>query len=174
MEERDGLTYQMPLEVYLQDAVIRGMLVTNQERLSNHLILRNDDEVVSLRSATLQAGNPKAAPLGSDEYLVYLQSVFMIADLSPNSRSDTSAFRGFYVRKDSSAVLLNVGPYMIQGRVHTLPGDPLHELLISRTRFFPVTDATLIDRVELGSRTYLVNRTKIGFLTALKDDLREL
>ena len=174
MEERDGLTYQMPLEVYLQDAIIRGVLVTNQERLSNHLILRDDDEVVSLRSATLQAANRKAVPLGAEEYLIYLQSVFMIADLSPNLRTDPSAFQSFYVRKDSSAVLLNVGPYMIQGRVHTVPGDPLHEFLISRTRFIPVTGATLIDRAETTPRTYLVNRTKIGFLTALKDELREL
>ena len=41
----DGLTYKMPLEVYLQAAVVRGVLETNQSRLSSHLILREGDEV---------------------------------------------------------------------------------------------------------------------------------
>jgi len=44
----------MRLEVYLQSAVLRGILATNQERLSNYLILREGDEVFSLREATLE------------------------------------------------------------------------------------------------------------------------
>ena len=36
----EGMTYSMPLEVYLQSAVVRGILGTNQDRLSNYFILR--------------------------------------------------------------------------------------------------------------------------------------
>jgi hypothetical protein len=174
MDAGEGLTYQLPLEVYLQGAVLRGVLVTNQHRLSNYLILRDDDEVVSLRAATLQNSDRQIVPVASDEYLIYLQAVFLIADLSPQLRAGTNASEGFYVQKNTSPILLNAGPYTLQGSIHTAPGDALNELLISRTRFIPVTGATLMDRPEIGPRTYLVNRTKIAFLTALKDHLTEL
>jgi hypothetical protein len=174
MQADEGLTYQMPLEVYLQGAVVRGVLVTNQDRLSNYLILRAGDEVFSLRAATLENRERKIIPVPSDDYLIYLQGVFLIADLSPQLRIDRSGLEGLYVRKDASVVLLSVGPYSVQGTIHTLPGGALHDVLVSKTRFIPVTGATLLDRPDLGPRTYLVNKTKIGFITALNEGLTEL
>ncbi len=167
----DGLTYKMPLEVYLQAAVLRGVLETNQSRLSNHLILREGDEVFALRSASLEKLDGTAIAAGSDEYLIYMQEIFLIADLSP--QSDHSSVANLFVKKESSKALLSIGPYWLQGNIHILPGGALHELLMARTRFVPVTQATLLDRPETGSRTYLVNRTKIGFITALNESLFE-
>jgi len=37
-----------------------------------------------------------------------------------------------------------------------------------------VTDAAILDRPDVGPRTYLVNRTKIAFMTALGDGFVEL
>ncbi|HEU4344412.1 MAG TPA: hypothetical protein VFU31_22875 [Candidatus Binatia bacterium] len=165
----EGLTYTMPLEVYLHSAVVKGILVTNQDRLSNHLVLRRDDEVFSLRDATLEGLNGKAFAVRSDEYLIYMQEVFLIADLSPEFRTDRSGLAHLYIKKEASRALLGVGPYWIQGNIHVVPGGALHDLLLAKTRFIPVTDATLLDRPEVGPRTYLVNRTRIGFITALKD-----
>lgn len=167
----DGLSYKMPLEVYLQAAVIRGVLETNQSRLSSHLILREGDEVFALRSATLERLDRTATPAGSDEYLIYMQEIFLIADLSP--QSERLGVDNLFVKKESSKVLLSVGPYWLQGNIHVLPGGALHDLLMSRTRFVPVTEATLLDRPEVESHTYLVNRTKIGFITALAESLLE-
>jgi hypothetical protein len=45
---------------------------------------------------------------------------------------------------------------------------------MAKTRFVPVTDAALLDRPEILPRTYLVNRTKIGFITAANEGLEEL
>ena len=45
---------------------------------------------------------------------------------------------------------------------------------MAKTRFIPVTDATLVNRAGVGPRTYLVNRTKIGFITAVTEGLEEL
>jgi hypothetical protein len=70
--------------------------------------------------------------------------------------------------------LLRVGPYWLKGNIHVIPGAPLHDLLLGKTRFFPITDTTLIGRPDIGPRTYLVNRTKIGCMTALGDGLVEL
>ena len=54
------------------------------------------------------------------------------------------------------------------------PGSALHDLLMEKSPFLPVTEATLVDRADLGPRTYLVNRAKIGFMTAIGDGLVEL
>lgn len=168
----DGLTYKMPLEVYLQAAVVRGVLETNQSRLSSHLILREGDEVFFLRAASLERLDRSVVAAGSGEYLIYMQEIFLIADLSPLSENSMNAH--LLVKKESSRALLSIGPYWLQGNIHIVPGGALHDLLLAKTRFVPVTEATLLDRPEQGARTYLVNRTKIGFITALNESLIEL
>jgi hypothetical protein len=174
MAQEEGLTYTMPLEVYLQAAVVRGILVTSQDRLSNYLMLRKGDEVFSLRDASLETLNGKSVPVGSDEYLIYMQEVFLIADLSPQFRTDRSGLEHLYVKKEASRALLGVGPYWVQGNIYLIPGGALHDLLMAKTRFIPVTDATLVDSAGAQPRTYLVNRTKVGFITVLSDNVGEL
>jgi hypothetical protein len=174
MASEEGLTYTMPLEVYLQTAVVRGVLVTNQDRLSNYLFLREGDEVFSLKEATLEGLNRKTVTAGSDEYLIYMQELFLIADLSPQFRSDPALLEHLYVKKETSRVLLGVGPYWVQGNIHIAPGGALHDLLLAKSRLIPVTDAAILDRPDVGPRTYLVNRTKIAFMTALGDGFVEL
>jgi hypothetical protein len=169
-----AMTYSMTLEVYLQSAVLRGVLVTNQDRLSHYLILREGDEVLSLRDATLEELDGKPIAATSAEYLIYMQEVFLIADLSPQVNAGRSGYEHLYVKKDSNKALISVGPYWLRGNVHIIPGTPLQELLLGKTRFFPVTDAILIGKPDIGRRTYLVNRTKIGCMTAMADELMEL
>jgi len=169
-----AMTYSMPLEVYLESALLRGVLVTNQDRLSNYLVRREGDEVLSLAEASLENLQGKAIVATATEYLVYMQEVFLIADLSSQGRSSRSGYEHLYVTKEASKALLSVGPYWLRGNLHTLPGAPLQELLVGKTRFLPITDATLLKRPELGTRTYLVNRTKIGCMTSGGDGLVEL
>ena len=173
MSPDEGMTYSMALEVFLQSAVVRGILMTNQDRPSNYFILREGDEVFSLKEATLEGPHRKAVALSSDEYLIYMQEVFLIADLSPQLRSNRTGFEHLYVKKETSKALLGVGPFWLRGNIHLIPGGALHDLLMAKTRFVPVTDATLPDRPDLGPRTYLVNRTKIAFITAVDEGLEE-
>ena len=173
MTFEQSLTYTMPLEVYLNAAVVRGVFVTNQNRLSNYLVLREGEEVFSLKDATLEGLNRKPIAASSDEYLIYMREVFLIADLSPISQTQRTGIESFYVHKETSKALFSVGPYLLQGSIHLVPGAALHDLLVERSQFIPVTDATLLDRQEIGPRTYLVNRNKIGFMTAVGDGLVE-
>ena len=170
----EGISYTMPLEVYLQSGVVRGVLGTNQDRLSNYLVFREGDEVFSLREATLEGPNRKPVAVNSDEYLIYMQEVFLIADLSPQFRSERPALEHLYVKKEASKALLGVGPFWVRGNIHLVSGSALHDLLMSKTLFVPLTDATLLDRPDVAPRTYLVNRTKIGFITAVSDGVEEL
>ena len=163
----------MPLEVYLQGALVRGVLVTQQSRLSSHLGLRDGADVFALKDATLESANRKPIALGAGEYLVYLREVLLIADLSPASQTQRSGVERFYVHKETSKALFSVGPYLLQGAVHLMPGAALHDLLLENGQFIPVTDAILVDRADITPRTYLVNRHKIGFMTAVGDGLVE-
>jgi len=170
----EGLTYSMYLEVYLQAAVVRGALATNQDRLSNFLIVRQGEEVFGLKDATLESFNRKPVSVEADEYLIYMQEVFLIADLNSEGRTRRSGIDSLYVQKDRSKALFSVGPYLLHGNVHLLPGNALHDLLMEKSQFLPVTEAMLVDRQDVEPRTYLVNRAKIGFMTAIGDGLVEL
>jgi hypothetical protein len=170
----ESFTYVMHLEAYLQAGVVRGVLATNQDRLSNFLIVRQGDEVFSIKDATLEMRNGKPISVGAAEYLIYLQEVFLIADLSSDGGSRRSDIDALYIKKSRSKALFSVGPYLLQGNVHLQPGSALHDLLMEKSPFLPVTEATLVDRADLGPRTYLVNRAKIGFMTAIGDGLVEL
>ena len=168
-----GLTYSMPLEVFLEAAVVRGLLETNQSRLSNSLVLRDGEEVFSLKEATLETADRRPVAVACDEYLIYMREIYLIADLSPTNQTQRTGMESFYVQKRSSKALFSVGPYMLRGNIHLLPGAALHDLMGDKSQFLPVTDAILLDRQDVAARTYLVNRNRIGFMTAIADGLVE-
>jgi len=159
------MTYSMPLEVYFDTAVLRGVLVTHQDRLSNHLLLREGEEAFSLRDAALTdlAGNALSSL--ASQYLVYMQQVLLIADLSPQLRQSRAGFEHLYVKKDPSRAVLGVGRYWIEGNVHLTPGAHVQEILMARTRFVPVTEAVFLDRRDIPARTFLVNRNLINCIS---------
>lgn len=158
----DFMTYSMPLEVFFDTAVLRGVLVTNQDRLSNHLLLREGEEAFSLRDATLidLAGNSLGG--SASQYLVYMQQVALIADLSPQLRQSRAGIEHLYVKKDPSRAVLGVGRYWLEGNVHLIPGANVQEILMARTRFIPVTEAVFLDQRSAPSRTFLINRNLIN------------
>jgi hypothetical protein len=173
MAAQETLAYSMYLEVYLQSAVVRGILETNQDRLSNHLLVRQGDEVFSLNEATIDIPDRKPIKIASEEYLIYMQEVFLIADLTLAESARRAAAYGLFVKKEQSRALLSVGPYLLHGTVHLLADSDLEDFLMERNRFLPITEATLIDRQDVGTRTFLVNRAKIGFISAIGDELIE-
>jgi hypothetical protein len=168
-----GLTYTMPLEVHLPAAVISGVLETNLDRVSSHLQFRQDDQVFSLRDATVENLSGEPIITRATEYVVYMREIYLIADLSPVNLAQRTGFDGLYQKKDSSKALISVGPHLIQGDVYLLPGGALYDLLLEKNQFIPVTNATVLGRRATAPRTYLINRDKIGLMTAMGDGLVE-
>jgi hypothetical protein len=169
MAQDSFTTYSMPLEVYFQSAIVRGILVTNQDRLSNYFILREGEEAFTLRDAVLEDVNRKPMAVAAEEYVIYMHHVSLIADLSPQFRVSRSGLEQLYVKKESTRALLGIGPYWVQGRIHLTPGGSIHDLLMAKTRFIPVTDAILLDQPGVAPRTFLANRTLVSCLAALKE-----
>ena len=170
MAQENIAAYSMPLEVYLQSAVVRGILVTNQDRLSNHLILREGEAVISLRGAKMTDLRGKSMSVETDDCLIYMRQILAIADLSPQFRVDGSGLEQLYVRKDPSLALLGVGPLWVKGNIHLIPGGRIHDLLMAKTMFIPVTNAILLDGTDGQPCTYLINRSRVSCLTRLRED----
>jgi len=173
MAMEQGLTYTLPLEVYLPAALVRGILETNLDRVSSDLLLRQDDQVFSLRDATVENLDGRPIINRATEYVVYMREIYLIADLSPANHSTRLGFEGLYQKKDTSKALISVGAYLIQGDVYILPGGALYDLLLEKSQFIPLTNATILGHQSIAPRTYLINRHKIGFMTALGDGLVE-
>ena len=165
MAQEHFMSYAMPLEVYFDAVLIRGILETNQDRLSNHLILREGQEIFSLRDATLQdlAGNSMSVK--ATNFLVYMQQVSLIADLSPQLRQSNAEFEPLYVKKDPNRAMVGVGRYWIEGTLHLTPGAGVQELLMARSRFIPITDALFVGNNDTPARTFLLNRTLINCIS---------
>jgi hypothetical protein len=165
MAQENFMSYSMPLEVYFDAVLIRGILETNQDRLSNHLILREGQEAFSLRDATLQdlAGNPMSVK--ATNFLVYMQQVSLIADLSPQLRRSRAEFEPLYVKKNPNRAVVGVGRYWIEGTVHLTPGASVQDLLMARTRFIPITDAVFLNNNDAPARTFLLNRALINCIS---------
>jgi hypothetical protein len=51
-----------------------------------------------------------------------------------------------------------------------VPGASIQDLLLARSLFIPVTNATMLNSREREARTYLVNRAQIGCLSALREE----
>ena len=157
--------YSMPLEVYFEAVMIRGILETNQDRLSNHLILREGHEAFSLRDATLQDLAGKALSVKATNYLVYMQQVSLIADLSPQLRRSHAEFAPLYVKKAPNRAVVGVGRYWMEGTLHLPPGATVQDLLTTRSRFIPITEAVFVGNNDGPARTFLLNRTLINCIS---------
>src|SRR5512143_3608934 len=96
-----GLTYTMPLEVHLPAAIVRGVLETNLDRVSSHLLFHQNDQVFSLRAATVEDLSGQPIVSRATEYVVYMSEAYLVADLSPAHQSQRSGFEGLYQKKDT-------------------------------------------------------------------------
>lgn len=161
------LSYNMFVEVYFQATIVRGILETNQDRLSSYLAVRQGEEVFALKEATLEVPGHEQPAVATQDYLVYMREVFLIADLNIDNPGRRATLSGLYVKKDKSKALLAVGPYLLQGNVHLHSGSALQDWVMEQSHFLPITEATLRHRAGVGTHTYLISRAKIGFISAL-------
>lgn len=158
--------HSIPLEIYLPSTVMRGTVITRHSRVSNHLNLRSGDEAFSVKNAIIEdlAGN--RLPAESWDYLIYLEDVLFIADLSAAVDSARSGVDQEPIRKEPRNVLVHVSPYWIRGTAHLIPGATLNDLLVVKKRFIPLTQAKLLNHPDMEPLTLLVNGTKISCLAA--------
>jgi hypothetical protein len=124
---------QLNIVVYAADCRVLGKLELDAERLSD---LLNNADAYDLRGVVLESledGHRVALP----DLAIPAEDVHLVEVAGP--RGDP----GRRVRTRSHRMQLKVGPYLLAGLLHTLPGvDPLSGF-VRRGRFVALTDATL-------------------------------
>jgi len=159
-------SHSVAIEVYLASTIIRGMLMTKHERLSDHVLMRAGDEVFSVHNSKVEDLNGQPLSFGGAEYVIHMDEVLFIADSNGEPGPERSNLDHTQIAKEPKNVVMLVGPFWVRGQVHLLPGATVQNLLTVKSRFIPVTEATLLGRPEAKPCTFLVNRTKIACVAA--------
>jgi hypothetical protein len=127
---------EVPLTLYTDAFVIRGMIRTRQRRVTDILNMAEDSFLV-VSAATIDEYGSKGIASRSDYAQVNLSTVlFAVSDETIESRPDLTT------PKVPEMAMITIPPFRITGRIHLLPQRELREALTELTgAFIPVTDA---------------------------------
>ncbi len=126
----------VPLTLYTEQLVVRGLILTHHHRVTD--ILRTTDPFLVLQDVTLEEYG-EAGPAVAAEYAqVNLASVLFAASLTT-----VAPITGLRTPKIAARALVSVPPFRIVGQVHLLPAMTLRDSLAAlQGSFIPITDAT--------------------------------
>jgi hypothetical protein len=126
----------VPLTLYTDAFVIRGMIRTRQRRVTDILNMAEESFLV-VSSASIDEYGSNGIASRSDYAQVNLSTVlFAVSDETIESRPDLTT------PKVPEMAMITIPPFRITGRIHLLPQRELREALTELTgAFIPVTDA---------------------------------
>jgi hypothetical protein len=132
-----GEEQAVPLTIFTDAYVIRGVVRTRQRRVTDILNQEERDFVV-IEETVLDEFGSRSPAIKADFAQVNLGSVlFAVADTPVDPVPELRT------PKIAEQALVSIPPFRIVGRIHLLPGRDLHGALGELTgRFLPVTDAT--------------------------------
>jgi hypothetical protein len=165
IDKPDAAAATATITVYAEDCVLSAMIELGQARLSDLLNDRVDHRLTDVEVTSLEDGHRLDAP----ELVISGDDIFAVDANGP--RGDPGKRR----RTRQYPIVAKVGPYMIRGYFHTLPGaDPLASFG-RRAAFVPITDAWLEFSIagqvcRPYSGTLLINRDAADWVETVVDD----
>jgi len=137
----------LPLTLYTEEYVIRGMVQTRQHRVSD--ILNNaENPFLVLEEVALEEHGSADPPLRAEFAQVNLGSVLFAVALTT-----IEPMRELRTPKVAERALVSIPPFRVVGNIHLLPERNLRDALQEfQARFLPVTDATFWAEGLGGSR----------------------
>ncbi len=131
-----GDPLKVPMTLFTDAFVIKGVVRTRQGRLTD-LLNGADDDFIVLEDAVVDEFGSRALAVRSEFAQVNLAAVlFAVADSTVEPRPDLRT------PKVSEQALISIPPFRIIGRIHVLPERDLHDALRDLTgRFIPLTEA---------------------------------
>ncbi len=144
-----GSTRPVPLTIYTDQLIVRGIVLTSQHRVTDILNMASEPHLV-LEDVTIEEYGSTETPLRAEFAQVNLGSVLFAVSLTA-----VEATRELRTPKVSERALISVPPFRIVGQVHLLADRGLRASLSElRGSFIPVTDATFsADRVGENRQT---------------------
>ena len=132
-----GEASQVPLTLYTDAFVIRGMIRTRQRRVTDILNLADEPFLVVSDASIDEYGSTTMATRSEYAQVNLATVLFAISDQTLEERPDLRT------PKVPELAMITLPPFRITGRIHLLPQRELHEALNELTgAFIPVTDAT--------------------------------
>jgi hypothetical protein len=131
-----GEPLKVPMTLFTDAFVIKGVVRTRQSRLTD-VLNSAEDEFIVLEDAVVDEFGSRAQAVRSEFAQVNLAAVlFAVADSTVEPRPDLRT------PKVSEQALISIPPFRIIGRIHVLPERDLHDALRDLTgRFIPLTEA---------------------------------
>jgi hypothetical protein len=128
---------QLPLTLYTEQLVVRGMVQTRQHRITDVLNVRQEPFLV-LEDVILEEYGSADVPLRAEFAQVNLASVLFAVSLTT-----VETVRELRTPKLAERALVSIPPFRVVGHVHLMPERSLRDSLAElQGAFIPVTDAT--------------------------------
>ena len=153
------------ITVYAEDCVLSASIAVGQARLSDLLNDRVDHRVTEVEVTSLEDGHRVVLP----ELVISGDDILAVDATGPRGNPEKRR------RTRQYPIVAKVGPYIVRGYFHTLPGaDPLASLG-RRAPFVPLTDAWLEFAIagqvlRPSSGALLVNRDAADWVDTAADD----
>jgi hypothetical protein len=126
----------VPLTLYTEQLVVRGMILTHHRRVTD--ILRPAEPFLVLQDVTLEEYGTDGHTTRAEYAQVNLASVLFASSLAAVVPAS-----GLRTPKVAARALVSVPPFRIVGNVHLLPAMTLRDSLAAlQGGFIPITDAT--------------------------------
>ena len=140
---------QLPLTLYTEQLVVRGMVQTRQHRVTDVLNVRQEPFLV-LEDVILEEYGSADVPLRAEFAQVNLASVLFAVSLTT-----VEPVRELRTPKLAERALVSIPPFRVVGHVHLMPERSLRDSLAElQGAFIPVTDATFwSDRLSVTRET---------------------
>lgn len=161
-EKTDDLrSRRWPIDVYLPDCVLSGVVEGSHRRLGDHL--RSVDDLLTIDETVVRSLRSGADLTQKRSAIVTVQSILFVvdrSDLEPNERQSTMR-----IEKRTFKTMANVGPFWMRGDIHLPPaGDIQNYIRGSMGSFIPLTGVTISGHDQHNGRTVLMNRAHLRCL----------
>jgi hypothetical protein len=149
----------LPMTLYTELFVVRGILQTRQHRLTDILNTAEEPFLV-LEDVSLEEFGSRHQPATSEFAQVNLSSILFAVTLQT-----VQPVSELHLRKVAERAFLSIPPFRVMGNIHLLPDRTFRESLAGlHSKFVPVTDAVFwSDRERQAPQTaamVAVNRSR--------------
>jgi hypothetical protein len=150
-----------PVDVFLEDCIVGGVVRSTQRRLGDHL--RAADDLLEMEESIVRSLKTGTELTRKRSAILTTQNILFVIDGSDHQPTDEQST--LHVERQTRMVTANVGPFWVRGRIHLPSAGDMHNYIRGATgSFIPLTDITVSGHDQHAGQTALVNRAHLRCL----------
>lgn len=148
-----------PVDIFLEDCIVSGVVKSTQRRLGDHL--RAADDLLEMEESIVRSLKTGTELTRKRSAILTTQNILFVIDCADHPPSDAQQST-LHVERQTQVVTANVGPFWIRGNIHLPPsGDMNNYIRGAAGSFIPLTGITLSGHEQHNGQTALVNRAHL-------------